>query len=401
MKHVDDAVDRIDALLGLGAAPDVEDVFDPSFLAQIPASQLHEIFADMRGQLGACTGHRILDKPSHHARRVRWEFERGYQVEGVIGINEAESPMVVMLNFGVPGHSSDTWEAIARDAATLPGRYCFEVRDLDSDRVLCEVDPRERLCVGSTSKLLLFSCLLDRIASGALHWEDRLELPASAISAPSGVMHVWPTGSPLTVHTAAVLLLTISDNTAADLLLGELGRETIEALAAEIADPGVEPDLPFLSTRAIFRLTMCNRAQQEEYRAADTNARRKLLEGIEADAPALGDITSQAFPEAVGWYFSAAEICRLLARLRPQIDADPIAKDIMAAPPQAVAGEHWSFAGFKGGSSPGRFTIAALVQDERGRSLAVCLTVNAAPEDVNLGACASRVRRATALAAQS
>ena len=61
-------------------------------------------------------------------------------------------------------------------------------------------------------------------------------------------MHTWPEGSPLTLHTAAVLLVSLSDNTAADLLLAELGRDRVEA-SLDGAGVGKHPMLrPFLST---------------------------------------------------------------------------------------------------------------------------------------------------------
>ena len=398
MQEMEEALNVIDRFLGRGEPPAMEAIFDPSFLAQIPEAQLRQIFGDLRAQLGACTGHRLLDKPSSHAWRARWSFESGFRIDGVLGLSEATPARIVMLHFDVPGREEDSWQAIEEDARALPGLCSLELRELATGRVLVSLEPSLRLGIGSTSKLVIFSCLLDRIAAGRLAWSHRIELEARAISGSSGVMHCWPVGSPLTVHTAAVLMLTMSDNTAADLLLHELGREAVEEVAGEIATPGSAARARFPSTRAFLKLAACSAAQQAEYRDVAPEQQLPMLERLESAPPELGDVTSQALPDGVGWYFSALEICNLLERIRSQIEDDEVARALLGASPQAIAAPAWAYVGSKGGSSPGRFSLAALLRSPKGRWLGACLTINTEPEAVSVPAYAGLIRRATDLA---
>lgn len=46
-------------------------------------------------------------------------------------------------------------------------------------------------------------------------------------SLPGGILQNWPKGAPLTLHTLAGLMISQSDNTAADTLLEILGRDVV------------------------------------------------------------------------------------------------------------------------------------------------------------------------------
>ena len=83
--------------------------------------------------------------------------------------------------------------------------------------------------VGSAFKLAVLAALKDQVAAGALAWDDVATLEAGHISLPSGILQAWPVGSPLTIHTLASLMISVSDNTATDALIALLGRDLIES----------------------------------------------------------------------------------------------------------------------------------------------------------------------------
>src|SRR5512144_904153 len=104
-----DAFDRC-----LLAVPEFElgAVFDASFLAQMPQPQLEALLRHLYDEVGACRGHEILEELSSYAARVRWSFDRGQYVDGVVGISETPPHRVVFLNFGLPSRSQDSWAEV-------------------------------------------------------------------------------------------------------------------------------------------------------------------------------------------------------------------------------------------------------------------------------------------------
>lgn len=376
-------------------------IFDSSFFAQLPAAQIEALRQRLVQQLGDTTGHHVLARLSSHTARVRWTFERGSSIDGVIGVSEKPPHRIVFLNFGLPTRAEDSWTAIERAVRTLAGRSTFAICDLSDGTLLASVDPDRPLGSGSTNKLLIYSTLLAQIAAGQRRWEDVVVLQSAHLSAPSGIMHSWPVGSPLTLHTAAVLLILLSDNTSADLLLDQLGRANTEATMDTIGVGRFPRSRPFLSTRGLFRLVVAPTESQAAYCAAGESRRRVLLAEAESEQPHLGDQTTEMWPEGFDWYFSAHEVCRVLGFIRHQVARDPVGKAILGINPSGIASDQWSFVGYKGGSSPGRLALSALLEHANGRSFAVSLITNTTPEMLNLEACASLIKRATDLALAS
>ena len=372
MSSLQRAIGHVSAFLGAGPAPRIGEVFDASLLAQVSAEQLEATFGALRAQLGACTGHDVIECSAQVAR-VRWLFP-GATLEGSVGVSDAVSGRIVTLQFGLPARVDDSWSRLEADLRAVPGALGFELRDLSRDRSLLAVDPGRPLGIGSTSKLLIYSALLDGIAAGELAWTSALRLEDRHVSAPSGVMHTWPAGSPLTAHTAAVLMLTLSDNTAADLLLARLGRERVEGVASGMGDAG-DGLVPFPSTRAIFNLVAGPRPRQKAWLEAGGAARRGLLAELEAQPPRLLEITTEPWPAGIGWYTSARGVCGLLGRIARQLDSVPGAREILGATQEAQMAQRWRFAGGKGGSSPGRLSLSALLESDAGGFFAASLVV--------------------------
>src|SRR5690606_39753601 len=51
-------------------------------------------------------------------------------------------------------------------------------------------------------------------------------LEAGDVSLPTGILQEWPVGTPMTIQSLATLMISISDNTATDVLLRVAGRDT-------------------------------------------------------------------------------------------------------------------------------------------------------------------------------
>src|SRR5215472_9459217 len=102
------------------------------------------------------------------------------------------------------------------------------------------------LAVGSTFKLAALATLRSDVDKKKRSWKDVVELRPEAKSLPSGVLQDWPDHAPLTLYTLAALMISQSDNTATDALIGLLGREKVEAFASR--------NKPYLTTREMFVL---------------------------------------------------------------------------------------------------------------------------------------------------
>jgi len=242
------------------------------------------------------------------------------------------------------------------------------------------------LAVGSSFKLFLLAELVRQVKAGERRWSD--VVPLGAPSLPSGLLHQWPKGSPITLHSLAALMISRSDNSAADTLLAVLGRDKVEAALPAIGVAAPALDAPFLSTREAFVLKFGDPALVRRWKAADAAGRRALLDG-ELAAVEAGKLDRSRFtgrPVAIKeaeWFASPADLVRTLDWLRRS--GDPTALELLAINPglDSALARDFAYFGFKGGSEPGVLSMNFLLRNREGRWLAVSAVWNnaAAPLD--------------------
>ena len=183
----------------------------------------------------------------------------------------------------------------------------------------------------------------NRISGGKAKWSDTLTLRDEYYSLPSGILQDWPSGSPVTLHTLASLMISRSDNTAADHLLFYLGRNSVEAVAPK----GMKP---FLSTNEMFKLKgVSGREKGKAYAAADLNTKRRILEQLKTIS--VNEITFSSNPmfvKEIEWFASTRELCAAINELNDL--------PILSINPGLVNKRSWHIAGYKGGSEPGVLT---------------------------------------------
>ncbi|HEX8572347.1 MAG TPA: serine hydrolase [Allosphingosinicella sp.] len=239
------------------------------------------------------------------------------------------------------------------------------------------------LAIGSAFKLFILAELVRQVKAGERRWSD--VVPLGSPSLRSGLLQDWPRGSPITLHSLAALMISRSDNSAADTLLKVLGREKVEAHlpALGIAAPAL--NRPFLSTREAFVLKLGDPALLRRWTAADAAGRRSMLDGelarVEADKVDKARFTGKplAIREAE-WFASPADLARTLDWLRRS--GDPTALDLLAINPglSPALARDFAYFGFKGGSEPGVLSTSFLLKTREGRWLAVSAIWNNATE---------------------
>ena len=146
--------------------------------------------------------------PSRHWTRRRFLFASA----GTLVTACAQSPLI----------AADAPGSLAAIEAKAGGRVGVFAFDTGSGRQLAH-RPDERFPMCSTFKWVLAAAILSRVERGQLSLDERVSYDSTALldNAPVTTKHIAE-GS-MTVGTLAQAAITVSDNTAANLLLAKLG----------------------------------------------------------------------------------------------------------------------------------------------------------------------------------
>ncbi|MFC7593319.1 serine hydrolase [Nonomuraea antimicrobica] len=136
-------------------------------------------------------------------------------------------------------------------------------------------------------------------------------------SLPTGELQNRPDGSKVSVLEAAKLMISISDNTATDLLIHKVGRKAVERTMRAWGARD-ERNVPLLTTRELFVLKGVDYPRHtERYLSLSTAKQRAYLDKVVAKAP-LSEFRLWTAPrelDAVEWYASPNDVCRAYAGL--------------------------------------------------------------------------------------
>jgi acetyl esterase/lipase len=277
--------------------------------------------------------------------------------------------------------ASDSPESAARIAerfSELPGEASFQLKCLDDGKVIAASQPDKRLAIGSAFKLYVLATLVDR----QVPWEKVVKIEDRHKSLPSGEMQNWPAGSPVTVHTLALKMISLSDNTATDHLLATIGREEVEKRFAQFGMKDPAADTPLLATREWFRLKSNGRLRKE-FLAADTAGRRKVIDSM-YDLPRMNDEDEDwngpLAIDTIEWFASAADLCRVLDWLDKR--GGQTAQEILAVNPStAIPAGKFPYAGYKSGSESGVLSQNWLLHTRDGKHFALSAIWNCPAKD--------------------
>ena len=243
------------------------------------------------------------------------------------------------------------------------------------------IDPATAAPLGSTFKLYVLEALGNAVAAGKVGWNQPLTVTAQLKGLPPGELQNEPDGSQISVLDTAAKMISISDNTATDMLINLVGRSTVEAAltATGMASPVL--DRPFLTTREIFVLKLDQwPTLAKRYSAADEPSRRALLASTvdRAALPAVAAAGAWTTPRDINsleYFASASDICHAyssLAALARRPGLAPIGQVIsLNDDGLQLDPAQWKTTWFKGGSEPGVLTLAYLATTRTGHSYVV------------------------------
>lgn len=356
-----------------------EDIFTAAFRAAVADAQIRTLSANLTAQFGRALEARLLPPQDGTRAALEIRFERGI-AKGGIAIDPGANDRVNELRFTSVDSlalTDDTPAQIAADLAALPGKVNVWFGPLGGAPLIGS-NADQPLALGSAVKLYILAALAEDVKAGTRKWSDVAALTEK--SYPSGQLQNWPQGAPVTLHTLASLMISISDNTATDQLIAELGRTRIIKVMKDSGHSDPAANDPLLTTRELFVLKASARERIAGWRKSDTEQRGDILSAILTETPSL-DTVNAAFgngPKAldIEWFASPADLARLFAHMRKT--AAPEAFAIMAINPSATEAikANWRYVGYKGGSEPGVLNLTWLLTDKAGRDWVLTLGWN-------------------------
>ncbi|MEP9400643.1 serine hydrolase [Sphingomonas silueang] len=380
----------------LGGEGTYDTLFAPDFRARVPKAQIDAINAQLATSLGKPTGVESIAPTGPWSARVRFGFERG-TLNADLTVDPAAPHAItgLLLKGAQPrGAAAASIDAVVAQLAALPGATGFAFARLgDGAPVTAQAHEAARpLAIGSAFKLVILAELARSIAAGERRWSDTVTLDGAPL--PGGAYTRQPKGTRVSYRELAERMISVSDNSATDILLFDLGRDKVEAMLPVVGmTDGGGRNRPFLGTLEAFKLKgVDGAALGREYAALDPAGRRRMLAGKVAATPVsaiVRDLFQDKKPvaiEQIEWFASPNDLIRTFDWLRRHSDG-PGGADLRAVlsknpglPGPAAA---WRYVGYKGGSEPGVLSMNFLLQGKDGGWYALSATWNDTARDVD------------------
>ncbi len=346
------------------SAPEVRERFAAEFLEQVPADQIAPILAGVReeSRLHLTAVGPVEEGPQGtFSTRLSLTGEQALRV--VLSVDDQGRIAGLLLQPGPPEDLPQvaSWHALAQEFAALGGTTRLYVGQVSEGTCRTEhATAAEPVAApsGSIFKLIVLAAVVEAIEADELSWDQELTITPGLKSLPSGQLQDRPDGSRVSVQEAATLMISISDNTATDLLMDAVGEQRLTDVVARISD---QPErlTPLLTTREFFELGWNAPTVREQWASADPAARTALLATLPHDLAELRSnpfaVTEPVWQQGVGWFLTGQEICTAHAILAQQAGtpAGAPVRQILSANPGLPAPGEASYQGFKGGSAPG------------------------------------------------
>lgn len=378
---------RAEQLLTIIQHPGGEDsFFAPLFLSAVPTDRWRAIVTDLTKRHGKAIAMGAVTMENDQSGQVEIRFDRA-----IVGFSLVIGPQpphyVVGLHIVGEYVAGDTMKKVAADLAALPGTVGFMASRLDTQASMQDftMNPDRQLAMGSSFKLYILARIAEDVEKGKRAWSDTLPLSRKSFS--GRLMH-WPDRAPMTLHSLATAMISESDNSAADTLLTEIGRERVDAMLKATGHDANPASLPVLTTSEAFALKMpANLALRKHYASAGVAERRQILAAnatrLMPDKVAVGNVAEMPTDiDNIEWFASPHDMVRLLDWLRLHgKDALPI---MTVNPGITPADAHrWRYLGYKGGSEPGVMAMNFLGQTRSGQWFAVAASWNNSAERVD------------------
>jgi len=267
--------------------------------------------------------------------------------------------LISTILIDVPILYASSMEVALEQFSELPGNVSIFVKR--DEEPIATLDADSPLAVGSAFKLAVLKALNNLVGAGKLEWDQVVHLKDEWRSLPSGKLHEWPIGSPITLHTLASLMISISDNTAADALIDIVTRNSVEGISLR--------NRPFLTTREFFQFKHRDHGDfRDRYEEGNFDQRMSILNVLaEKPLPRLNELRMEPL-QAFEWHFSTRELCALMTDLQDL--------DVLQINSGVARKTDWDIVSFKGGEDAGVVNLTTSLLSEDGTRYCVSATWN-------------------------
>ena len=358
----------------------IEAHFDSNFLRQASASKVNSVLTQLRSSSGASLVG-LLSETSTSFKAVAKFGDTEVTVS--ISVDGAGLIDGLLFELYVPPPPT-SWAQLDRKLEALAPSTGMLAARVSSDGPcipIHKVASTTARPLGSMFKLFVLGALAHQITAGRVTWNQELTVQDAlkSIGSTRGSLQYSPAGTQVSVQQTATQMISISDNTAADMLINLVGRSAVEVQVQQWASSAAL-DNPFLTTRELFLLhyvdypTLAN-----QYLHLDPNQRAAFLSST-VDPLALSQIQGSTNPrdtDTVEWFASPRDVCRAFAglqRLSTQSGMAPIGTILSDNVGGLVLDRtQWPTVWFKGGSEPGVLTLGYLAKNGKGQTFVVAV----------------------------
>lgn len=361
-----------------GPAPDEAAIrFAEVFLRQIPADHMAATFAQLRGY-GPFepTGYFGTETSAQTALRNG----SGEPMALEIAVDDAGVITGLFLRQLTEPPAVETWSDVDAAYADLPGARVLAAAVSDGT---CEpahtfgpVD--EPAPLGSTFKLYVLGAVQQAVLDGHLAWDDTVTVTADNRVLTSPETDRLNNGTQVSIADAARSMMSVSDNTATDLLIDAVGREAVEQAVADMGHAEPAAMRPVLKTRELFVLGWTEPALREAWSDADEQGRRAILEAL-PDGPLDIDpavVVDPVHHFGIDWFAAGSDVCAAHLALQRLAAADghTVMRDLLAVNSGITFdAEIWAYVAYKGGSAPGELAGSWYVEGRDGSTYVLVL----------------------------
>ena len=359
--------------------------FDSAFLAQVSPDQINsDLVQVVPAPSGASLAGVLWQDPARDpvVLRAVASFD-GTQLAVTIAVDGAGLISELLLQPYQPPPAS--WAQVDQDLAALapdasllaarvsPGGVCVPVH---------QVAASAARPLGSMFKLFVLGALAHQIAAGRVSWNQELTMTAALKSAGEvgpGYLQYDPAGTRISVRQTALQMISISDNTAADMLIHLAGRSAVQAQDQQWSAHAAL-NVPFLTTRELFLLKYVHPQLANQYLHLAPGQRAAFLAAAVDPLPLsqaqLNNAGSAPVDiDTIEWFASPDDICRAFAGLQ-QLAAQPRLAplgSVLSANDGGVGLDpaQWPTVWFKGGSEQGVLTLGYLATNSKGQTFVV------------------------------
>ena len=369
----------------------IEANFAPSFLDILPASDLIATFQQLQAALAPLEVTEIVGLETPLMLNVVTSTRDGSQIVVSISVEDGDDHLIDGLLFApydqqeIEFPTFGSWEEVSDALASDSGSFGISVSHLNGEDLepVNQVQEDVAFAIGSLFKLYVLAAVITTIEAGDLAWSDEIEVVEEYLSYPSGVTQSEPLGTMISVQVLASRMISISDNTATDLLLHHIGRDAVEQALGTLGNSVPELNRPFLSTREMFLLKLGDEDTRNAFVAANEADRRAQLDELSrASLPPISDVVAWTSPVAVDtieWFATMRDIEHALLSLRDawaRPGLEPVKDIMMANLGLPFDRDIWSLVAFKGGSEPGVLALGWLLERSDGEVFTFALAVN-------------------------